>query len=89
VVFTTSCFIREFNLHLLEDDKEFFAVYNPALTIRQDVFKQYPQLRKIFVPISEKLDTETLRRLNYAVDVEGESPESVARNWLKDEGFIE
>ena len=89
VVFTTSGFIRDFDLHLLEDDKNFFAVYNPALTIRQTVFKQYPQLGEIFVPISRKLDTETLRKLNYAVDVEGESPESVARTWLKTEGFIE
>jgi osmoprotectant transport system substrate-binding protein len=89
VVFTTSGFIRDFDLHLLEDDKSFFAVYNPALTIRQPVFEQYPQLSEIFVPISQKLDTETLRKLNYAVDVEGESPESVARSWLETEGFIE
>ena len=89
VVFTTNGFIDELDLKLLKDDKNFFAVYNPALTIRQDVFKQYPQLRKLFVPISQKLDTETLRNLNYAVDVEGKSPENVAENWLKAEGFIE
>jgi osmoprotectant transport system substrate-binding protein len=89
VVFTTSGFIRERNLELLQDDKDFFAVYNPALTIRQDVFRQYPQLRKIFVPISQRLDTETLRNLNYAVDVKGESPEKVAETWLREEGFIE
>jgi osmoprotectant transport system substrate-binding protein len=51
VVFTTSGFIKELDLRLLKDDKDFFAVYNPALTIRQDVFRQYPQLRKLFVPI--------------------------------------
>jgi len=89
VVFTTSGFIRELDLRLLKDDKKFFAVYNPALTIRQDVFRQYPQLRDIFVPISEKLDTETLRRLNYEVDVKGRSAEDVARTWLREEGFIE
>ena len=89
VVFTTSGFIRELDLRLLDDDEDFFAVYNPSLTIRQSVFEQYPQLRKVFVPISEKLDTATLRRLNYAVDVKGESPEKVARQWLKEQGFIE
>lgn len=89
VVFTTSGYIREMDLNLLRDDEEFFAVYNPALTIRQDVFSQYPQLRKVFVPISEKLDTETLRDLNYEVDVKGRSPESVARTWLQKEGFIQ
>ncbi len=83
VVFTTSGYIPERDLKLLEDDENFFAVYNPALTVRQDVFKQYPQLRKIFAPISEKLDTETLRKLNYAVDVQNKSPERVARTWLR------
>jgi hypothetical protein len=73
----------------LEDDKNFFAVYNPALTIREDVFKQYPQMRKIFVPVSQRLDTETLRDLNYAVDVEGKTLENVAETWLKEEGSIE
>ncbi len=89
VVFTTSGFIREMDLKLLEDDEDFFAVYNPALTIRQETFEQYPQLREIFVPISEKLDTETLRRLNYAVEVEGKSPEAVAARWLQENGFVE
>jgi osmoprotectant transport system substrate-binding protein len=89
VIFTTSGFIRERDLKLLEDDENYFAVYNPALTIREDVFKQYPQLRKIFVPISKELDTETLRKLNYAVDVQGKSPEKVASTWLKDQGFVE
>ena len=89
VVFTTSGFIRERDLQLLQDDEDFFAVYNPALTVRQPVFEQYPQLRKIFAPISKKLDTETLRELNYAVDVQGKSPESVARTWLRKNGFVE
>ena len=89
VVFTTSGFIRELDLQLLEDDKDFFAVYNPSLTVRREVYKQYPQLREIFVPISEKLDTETLRRLNYQVDVENENPEKVAERWLRENGFIE
>jgi osmoprotectant transport system substrate-binding protein len=89
VVFTTSGFIEDLDLQLLEDDEEFFAVYNPSLNIRKDTLDQYPQLEKVFVPISEELDTQTLRRLNYAVDVEGKSPETVAKRWLQNNGFIE
>jgi hypothetical protein len=37
----------------------------------------------------EQLDTATLRRLNYAVDVKGEPTEKVAMQWLKEQGFIE
>jgi osmoprotectant transport system substrate-binding protein len=89
VVFTTSGYIQELGLRLLEDDKNFFAVYNPAITMRQETFENYPQLRELFAPISEKLDTETLRRLNYAVDVGGKAPEAVAEQWLRQNGFIE
>ena len=89
VVFTTSGFLREEQLGLLDDDKDFFAVYNPSLTMRKDTLENYPQLAEMFAPIAEKLDTETLRRLNYAVDVEGETPEAVAERWLRENGFIE
>ena len=89
VAFTTSGFLQDLDLQLLEDDKDFFAVYNPSLNIRKTTLDQYPQLEKVFAPISKELDTRTLRELNYAVDVEGESPETVATRWLKDNGFIE
>ena len=89
VVFTTSGFIRESGIQLLEDDEDFFAVYNPSLTIRKEMFTQYPQLRGLFAPISKKLDTQTLLDLNYAVEVEGKSPDSVARQWLRQNGFVE
>lgn len=89
VVFTTSGFLREEDLKLLEDDEDFFAVYNPSLTVRGEVFEQYPQLEDLFAPISEKLDTETLQDLNYAVEVEGDSPDEVAGRWLRESGFIE
>ncbi len=89
VAFTTSGFIQDLDLKLLEDDKDFFAVYNPSLNIRKTTLDQYPQLEKVFAPISKELDTRTLRELNYAVDVEGESPETVATRWLRNNGFIE
>jgi osmoprotectant transport system substrate-binding protein len=89
VVFTTSGYIRELDLPLLEDDRHFFSVYNPAPTLRQETFRQYPQLRGLFAPISRKLDTQTLQELNYAVEVEGESPDEVANSWLRQNGFVE
>lgn len=89
VVFTTSGFLRETGVQLLEDDRDFFAIYNPSLTIRREMFRQYPQLEDLFAPISRKLDTQTLLDLNYAVEVEGESPDAVARQWLRENDFVE
>ena len=89
VVFTTSGYLRALDLQLLEDNKQFFAVYNPAPTLRQETFRQYPQIRGLFAPVSGKLDTRTLKDLNYAVEVEGKSPDEVANSWLRQNGFIE
>lgn len=76
------------NLEVLGDDKKFFVNYNGALTMRDDVFTQHPQLAQIFKPISEKLTDDTVRKMNQQVDVDGALPEEVAQNFLKDNGFI-
>ena len=88
VVFTTNGSIKEENLTLLEDDKDFFAVYNPSLTMKKETLDKYPQLKDLFAPISEKLTTKTLLRLNSQVDIEGKTPANVAEQWLQENGFI-
>ncbi|WP_040406100.1 glycine betaine ABC transporter substrate-binding protein [Amycolatopsis nigrescens] len=76
------------NLTVLQDDKQFFPIYNPALAVRGPVAQQYPQLEQLFAPIAAKLDTPTLMELNKKVSVEGQNPNAVARDWLKASGFI-
>ncbi|CAN5619218.1 glycine betaine ABC transporter substrate-binding protein [soil metagenome] len=87
-VFRTNGRVPELGLRLLEDDEDFFAVYNPSLNIREETLDQYPELAEIFAPISEELDTETLRELSAAVEVEGDPPANVAERWLQENGFI-
>lgn len=76
------------NLVLLDDDKKFFPIYNPAISVRTSVAKQYPQLEAVFAAIASKLDTSTLTNLNKKVSVDGEKPAKVAHDWLKSAGFI-
>ena len=87
-VFKTDGRISQLGLRLLEDDEGFFAAYNPSLNIRKETLERYPELAELFAPISEKLDTETLRELSGAVLVEGDSPEEVAELWLQENGFV-
>ena len=87
-VFTTDGRIKRLDLTVLEDDKQFFPIYNPSLNVRKEVMDDYPKIADIFAPITEKLDNETLEELNAAVDVDGESPEDVARQFLRDNGFL-
>ena len=76
------------NLVVLEDDKSFFPVYNPAITIRTELATKYPGLEDVFAPVAAALDDETLLALNEQVSVEGAAPEKVAADWLRDKGFI-
>jgi osmoprotectant transport system substrate-binding protein len=87
-VFQTDGRISALDLELIEDDKSFFPIYNPALNVREDTMKEYPQIAKLFAPISKKLTTDTLQKLNAQVDVEGQLPEDVAEQWLSENGFI-
>lgn len=80
--------IQSLNLTILDDDKTFFPIYNPAVNINQDVLKRNPDIAKVVNPIAAKLDEETIQQLNAQVDIKGLQPEDVAQKWLQDQGFI-
>jgi osmoprotectant transport system substrate-binding protein len=75
-------------LTVLQDDKNFFPKYNGSLSVRQDVLNRYPQLRDLEARIASKLDYRTMVNLNSQVDVQGKLPDQVAKEWLKQNGFI-
>jgi osmoprotectant transport system substrate-binding protein len=87
-VFTTDGRISNLNLRVLRDDKAFFPIYNPALTVNGATAAKYPSLTRILEPITAKLDDETIRKLNERVDVKGEPVAQVAAGWMKEAGFI-
>lgn len=87
-VFTTDGRIAALNLVLLKDDKHFFPPYRAAMTMRAEIFKKYPQLAKLFGPVSKALTQDTMTSLNEAVDVKGKFPEQVAHQFLVKHNFI-
>ena len=87
-VFTTDGRIAALGLKPLVDDKKFFPLYNGAVVLRQDTDKKYPAILKVLKPLSDKLTTETMAKLNAKVSSDGLPPKQVAETFLKDEGFI-
>lgn len=87
MVFATDGKIKRFNLHVLEDDKQFFPVYSLAVSIRGETLDKHPELREVLAPISGLTD-EIMQELNYRVDVEGLPEEMVAEEYLKEKGLI-
>ena len=89
-VFTTDGRIAALDLTLIDDDKNFFPIYNPAINMKQNKYDENKKgLNDTFGPVAKALDTKTMQKLNAARDVDGEDPENIAEDWLKDQGFIE
>ncbi len=75
-------------LSVLVDDKQFFPVYNLALTLPDKVYQAHPQIAKVMDPIAAALTTPVLQKLNGDVDVKGQDPAEVAKTWLQANGFL-
>jgi osmoprotectant transport system substrate-binding protein len=88
VVFATDGRIPAFNLQTLEDDKNFFPNYALTPVVREDTLEEHPNLRDLMNTLSDSLDSQTMRKLNQRVDVERETVEAVAEDFLKSEGLI-
>ncbi len=87
-VFSTDGRIVANDLVVVEDDKGFFIDYNAALTMRQETLDENPDISELFAGISEALTSEVITGLNAAVDVDGETAEDVAEEFLRSNGFI-
>jgi osmoprotectant transport system substrate-binding protein len=86
--FATDGRIRELDLVVLEDDKTYFPVYNPCVVVRKETLDTYPELAKIFAPLSQKLDTKTMTELNFQVDGEHKPAKDVAKEFLTKAGLL-
>ena len=87
-VFQTDGRITALDLTVMEDDQEFFPVYQGAFTLMQSTLDEYPEIAEIIAPLSELLTTEEMQKLNALADVDGEEPEDIAADWLEDQGLI-
>lgn len=87
-VFTTDGRIKAMNLKVLADDRHFFPNYNAAPEINAASLKKYPAMAEVLAPVTKALNNTVAQELNRKVDVDGEDPHEVAKDWLLQEGFI-
>lgn len=66
----------------LTDNKHFWPAYNLVPLVRNSTLKSNPGIKKILNKIDRKLTTAELRKLNKKVDVDGQSYQKVAQNWI-------
>jgi len=88
-IYKTDGRIAALDLTVLDDDQGAFLSYLPALTMTEERYAEVgEEVLELMEPLLDALDTETITRLNGEVDVDGEFPEDVAENWLREEGYL-
>ncbi|MEU9122703.1 glycine betaine ABC transporter substrate-binding protein [Streptomyces sp. NPDC048506] len=87
-VYTTDGRIKAMGLTVLADDRHFFPNYNAAPEMNAAAMRKHPQIAALLAPVTKALDNTVAQELNRKVDVDGEDPHEVAKQWLLREGFI-
>lgn len=83
LVYTTDGRLNAFKLKVLQDDKHYFPDYTAAPVIRKDYLDKHPDLAALLKPLADLLDNQTMIDLNARVDVNHESPSTVAADFLR------
>lgn len=88
MVYGTDGALDALDLAVMADPKDAQIVYEVAPVIRAATLARHPRIREKLDPVFARLDAATLRRLNARITVEGGLAGTVARDFLRDAGFI-
>ncbi len=86
--FATDGLLKAFDLKVLDDDRHFFPPYYAVPVVRNEVLDKHPEIRTEFEKLSNAINEETMRELNYKVDKLGADPRKVADDFLREKGLI-
>lgn len=79
--------IAALDLFQLEDDRHYFPPYEAVYLVREDARAGNPILGEVLARLANAISTDDMRRLNYEVDGNKQSPATVVREWLKTKGY--
>ncbi|NWA59999.1 glycine betaine ABC transporter substrate-binding protein [Pantoea sp. B9002] len=88
LIYTTDGRVKGFELKVLEDDKHFFPSYNVTPVVRQDVLESHPGLDTALNQLSALINDEAITEMNKRVDIDHQSPQQVARDFLQSKNML-
>lgn len=86
--FSTDGLLLEYELKVLEDNRNFFPSYQAATLIRKETLERYPELEEVLQMMSGQITDEDMIQMNYYVENENRDPEDVAEEFLREKGLI-
>ena len=87
-LFVTDGQIAEYNLVVLEDDLKFFPVYEVAPLVRSEALKTFSRLSNVLGKLSGAITAADMQQMNKAVDLDAQTPASVASAFLGGKGLL-
>ncbi|QIX97975.1 glycine betaine ABC transporter substrate-binding protein [Cedecea sp. FDAARGOS_727] len=88
LIYTTDGRMKGFDLKALVDDKGFFPSYAVTPVVRKDVLDANPGLEEALDTLSSLLNNDVITTLNAKVDIDHETPQQVAREFLQQKGLL-
>ncbi|HEV2399774.1 MAG TPA: glycine betaine ABC transporter substrate-binding protein [Candidatus Sulfotelmatobacter sp.] len=85
----TDGLITAFDLFVLEDDRHYFPPYEAVPVVREDTFKEHPELVPPLAALGEKISDREMQQMNYAVDGQHRDTQDVVRDFLRAKKLIE
>ena len=87
--YSTDAEIARYDLVVLEDDKHLFPPYQGAPLMKTELLEKHPELEAVLNKLAGKITESQMSQMNYQVGVEGKSAETVAREFLLQEGILQ
>ena len=88
-VYSTDPEIERYQLQILEDDQHLFPPYQGAPLMKAELLEKHPELEAILNKLAGKITESQMSQMNYQVGVEDKSAETVAREFLLQEGILQ
>lgn len=82
-LYATDAEIAYYDLRALEDDLQYFPVYEAVILYRADLEQRAPEFVTFFRQLAGRIDAPAMRALNSRVKLQGESESVVAAGFLE------
>jgi osmoprotectant transport system permease protein len=83
-LYATDAEIAYYKLRALEDDLNYFPVYNAVILYRADLAQRAPEVVTLFKRLAGRIDEPTMSAMNARVKLHGETESVVAANFLEE-----
>ncbi len=88
VCFTTDGQLTNPNLYIVADNLHLWPPYNVAPVVRSGIVSSDPKAVSVLNALAPKITNQVLQQLNAQVDIQKQDYQTVAKNWLKQQGLI-